>query len=73
MLKILNKKFRIKLRKYEYELLNSSRDSIINTLNRRNDMIRGPIALPPKREIYCVFGSPDVVRDSKEYFEISIK
>lgn len=72
MLKILNNKIRIKLKTYDYELLNSSCVNIINTLNRINGKIRGPIALPTKRKIYCVLRSPHVDKDSREHFEIRI-
>nr|YP_009392958.1 ribosomal protein S10 [Caloglossa intermedia]ARW61520.1 ribosomal protein S10 [Caloglossa intermedia] len=72
MLKISDNKIRIKLKTYDYKLLNSSCTNIINTISRINGKIRGPIALPTKRKIYCVLRSPHVDKDSREHFEIRI-
>nr|YP_009392546.1 ribosomal protein S10 [Caloglossa monosticha]ARW61108.1 ribosomal protein S10 [Caloglossa monosticha] len=71
-MKTSNTKIRIKLKTYDYKLLNLSCANIINTINRINGKTRGPIALPTKRKIYCVLRSPHVDKDSREHFEIRI-
>nr|YP_009399575.1 ribosomal protein S10 [Dictyomenia sonderi]ARW69181.1 ribosomal protein S10 [Dictyomenia sonderi] len=65
-------KVRIRLKTYENELLRISCDNIINTINRTEAKILGPISMPTKRKIYCVLRSPHVDKDSREHFEIRI-
>nr|YP_009315816.1 Ribosomal protein S10 [Trichogloeopsis pedicellata]SCW24474.1 Ribosomal protein S10 [Trichogloeopsis pedicellata] len=62
-------KIRIKLKAYDYTLLNLSCDNIINAANRTNAISIGPVPLPTKRRIYCVLRSPHVDKDSREHFE----
>nr|YP_009332647.1 30S ribosomal protein S10 [Membranoptera weeksiae]YP_009332867.1 30S ribosomal protein S10 [Membranoptera tenuis]AHZ94661.1 30S ribosomal protein S10 [Membranoptera weeksiae]AKL79123.1 30S ribosomal protein S10 [Membranoptera tenuis] len=65
-------KIRIKLKTYDYNLLKISCNSIIETIQRTQAEIIGPIAIPTKRRIYCVLRSPHVDKDSREHFEIRI-
>nr|YP_009295920.1 ribosomal protein S10 [Schimmelmannia schousboei]AOM64855.1 ribosomal protein S10 [Schimmelmannia schousboei] len=65
-----NNKIRIKLKAYDHYLLNLSCNTIINTADRTNAEIVGPVPLPTKRRIYCVLRSPHVDKDSREHFEI---
>ncbi len=65
-------KIRIKLKAYDYVLLNMSCDDIINTASRTNAHSVGPIPLPTNRKIYCVLRSPHVDKDSREHFELRI-
>ena len=63
-------KIRIKLRAYNYRIINESCQKIINTASITNSKIAGPIPLPTKRRIYCVLRSPHVDKDSREHFEM---
>nr|QCI04683.1 ribosomal protein S10 [Apoglossum ruscifolium] len=63
---------RIKLKTYNYNLLKISCNSILETINRTEAKIIGPVALPTRRKIYCVLRSPHVDKDSREHFEIRI-
>lgn len=63
-------KIRIKLKSYDHKLLTISCNQIIDTANRTNAKIVGPVPLPTKRKIYCVLRSPHVDKDSREHFEI---
>nr|QCI07542.1 ribosomal protein S10 [Malaconema sp.] len=65
-------KIRIKLKTYDHNLLKISCKNIIETINRTNAEIIGPIPLPMKKKIYCVLRSPHVDKDSREHFEIRI-
>nr|YP_010851089.1 ribosomal protein S10 [Aphanocladia stichidiosa]WGH14028.1 ribosomal protein S10 [Aphanocladia stichidiosa] len=69
---IIQNKVRIKLKTYENELLITSCNNIINTINKTETKILGPISMPTKRKIYCVLRSPHVDKDSREHFEIRI-
>nr|ARW63795.1 ribosomal protein S10 [Chondria sp. (in: red algae)] len=65
-------RIRIKLKAYDHEILKTSCESIINTINTAETQIIGPISIPTKRKIYCVLRSPHVDKDSREHFEIRI-
>nr|YP_010618952.1 Ribosomal protein S10 [Deltalsia parasitica]WAX02965.1 Ribosomal protein S10 [Deltalsia parasitica] len=69
---IIQNKVRIRLKTYEHTLLTKSCSNIINTINRTEARIVGPISMPTKRKIYCVLRSPHVDKDSREHFEIRI-
>jgi small subunit ribosomal protein S10 len=61
---------RIKLKTYHQKLLEICCSKIIDTANRTDTKIVGPVTLPQKRKIYCVLRSPHVDKDSREHFEI---
>lgn len=64
-------KIRIRLQSYNYELLYSSCNKIVDTAKRSNAFPVGPIPLPTKTRRFCVLRSPHVNKDSREHFEIS--
>lgn len=68
----MNKKVRIKLKTYNTSLLNVSCKSIIESINRTDAIVVGPVPMPTKRRIYCLLRSPHVDKDSREHFEIRI-
>ena len=72
MSKAKNNRVRIKLRTYNNKLLSTSCNNIIETINRTEATVIGPISMPTKRKIYCVLRSPHVDKDSREHFEIRI-
>lgn len=68
----MKQKVRIKLKTYDVKLLTVSCASIVESINRTNAKVVGPISMPTKRKIYCVLRSPHVDKDSREHFEIRI-
>nr|YP_009546434.1 ribosomal protein S10 [Gelidium gabrielsonii]AYO27782.1 ribosomal protein S10 [Gelidium gabrielsonii] len=66
----IENKIRIKLRAYNYNILNESCQEIIQTASRTQAKTIGPIPMPTKRRIYCILRSPHVDKDSREHFEI---
>nr|YP_009396264.1 ribosomal protein S10 [Melanothamnus harveyi]ARW65424.1 ribosomal protein S10 [Melanothamnus harveyi] len=68
----MSKKVRIKLKTYDVKLLNLSCTSIIESINRTEAVVIGPISMPMKRRIYCLLRSPHVDKDSREHFEIRV-
>lgn len=63
-------KIRIRLKSYNYNLLNISCKHIVETATRTNAISVGPIPLPTQTKIYCVLRSPHVDKDSREHFEL---
>ena len=60
---------RIKLRAYDYKVLDQSTEEIVNTVKRTGANIKGPIPLPTKKERYTVLRSPHIDKKSREQFE----
>ncbi len=65
-------KIKIKLRAYEYKMLDDSVARIIETAKRTGSTISGPILLPTKIKRYTVLRSPHVDKKSREQFEMRI-
>ena len=72
MEKQTNAKIRVRLESFDHELLVSSCQKIVTTL--QNTLINsiGVVTLPTCKRIYCVLRSPHVDKDSREHFEIRI-
>lgn len=65
-------KIRLKLKAYDYRVLDRSVVSIVEAVKRTGSEIRGPIPLPTRKKRYTVLRSPHVNKDSREQFEIRI-
>src|ERR1700742_683131 len=63
-------KIRIRLKAYDYKLLDKSAAEIVDTAKRTGAKIAGPIPLPTKIHRYTVLRSPHVDKKSREQFEI---
>ncbi len=61
---------RIRLKAFDHRLLDQSTREIINTAIRTGAMVRGPVPLPTKREVFTVNRSPHIDKKSREQFEI---
>ncbi len=65
-----NQRIRIRLKAYDYKLLDKSSREITETAKRTGAKVSGPIPLPTKIEKFCVLRSPHVDKKSREQFEI---
>ena len=65
-----NEKIRIRLKAYDYRVLDQSTTEIVDTAKRTGAKVAGPIPLPTKINKYCVLRSPHVDKKSREQFEI---
>jgi small subunit ribosomal protein S10 len=65
----LDQKIRIRLKGYDYRLLDQSLLEIVSTAKRTGASVKGPIPLPTKIEKYTVLRSPHVDKKSREQFE----
>jgi small subunit ribosomal protein S10 len=65
-----NEKIRIRLKAYDYRILDQSTGEIVETARRTGAQIAGPIPLPTIKNKYCVLRSPHVDKKSREQFEI---
>jgi len=67
---IANQKIRIRLKAYDYKLLDQSAMEIVETARETGAKIAGPIPLPTEINKYCVLRGPHVDKKSREQFEI---
>ena len=65
-----NQKIRIRLRAYDYRVLDQSTSEIVNTAKRTGAKVLGPIPLPTDIEKYTVLRSPHIDKKSREQFEM---
>jgi len=65
----LDQKIRIRLKGYDYRLLDQSLVDIVSTAKRTGAIVKGPVPLPTKIEKYTVLRSPHVDKKSREQFE----
>lgn len=63
-------KIRIRLKAFDYKLLDQSIEEIVNTAKRTGARIAGPIPLPTRIHKVCVLRSPHIDKKSREQFEI---
>ncbi|WGH24832.1 MAG: 30S ribosomal protein S10 [Candidatus Shikimatogenerans bostrichidophilus] len=64
-------KIKIKLKSYDYMLLEKSINNIIKSIKKTGVKINGPIPLPTKNKIFTVLRSPHVHKKSREQFILS--
>jgi len=65
-----NEKIRIRLKAFDYWILDSSTHEIVDTARRTGARVVGPIPLPTRIEKYTVNRSPNIDKKSREQFEI---
>ncbi|MEN6465354.1 MAG: 30S ribosomal protein S10 [Syntrophaceae bacterium] len=65
-----NQKIRIRLKAYDYKLLDRSAEDIVDTAKRTGARVAGPIPLPTEINRYTVNRSPHVDKKSREQFEM---
>ncbi len=67
---VANQKIRIRLKAYDYRVLDQSVVEIVETAKRTGAKISGPVPLPTRINRYTVLRSPHVDKKSREQFEI---
>lgn len=63
-------KIRIKLKAYDYKLLDASAAEIVETAKRTGAKVVGPIPLPNRVSRWTVLRSPFIDKKSREQFEM---
>jgi len=67
---MIGERIRIRLKAYDYRVLDQSTNEIVETARRTGARIAGPIPLPTVKNKFCVLRSPHVDKKSREQFEI---
>ncbi len=66
----MNQKIRIKLKSYDYNLVDKSAEKIVKTVKSTGAVISGPIPLPTKKRIFTVLKSPHVNKKAREQYQL---
>ncbi len=61
---------RIRLKAFDYRLIDQSAQRIVETAKRTGAVVKGPIPLPTKIERFDILRSPHVNKTSRDQFEI---
>ncbi len=65
-----NQRIRIRLKAFDYRLIDQSAAEIAETARRTGAQVRGPIPLPTRHERYTILVSPHVNKDARDQYEI---
>ena len=65
-----SEKIRIRLKAYDYRVLDQSTTEIVDTAKRTGARVAGPIPLPTRINRYTVLRGPHIDKKSREQFEI---
>lgn len=65
-------RIRIRIRAYDYKIIDQSTRTIIDTAERSGASVRGPVPLPTERTRYTVNRSTFVHKDSREQYEMRV-
>ena len=63
-------KIRIKLKAYDFQLLDQAAQKIVDTAKRTAAVVSGPIPLPTDKEIVTILRAPHKYKDAREQFEM---
>ena len=67
----MDQTIRIKLKSYDYNLVDKSAEKIVKTVKATGAVISGPIPLPTHRRVFTVNRSTFVNKKSREQFKLS--
>ena len=70
MTTVKHDKIAIRLKAYDYRLLDESVQDIVKTVKNAGARIVGPIPLPTEKTVYTVLRSPHVDKKSQDQFEM---
>lgn len=65
-----NQRIRIRLKAFDYKLIDLSTREIVDTAKRTGAQVRGPIPLPTRKERFTILISPHVNKDARDQYEI---
>ena len=67
---IMSQRIRIKLKSYDYNLVDKSAEKIVKTVKPTGAVVSGPIPLPTEKRIFTVLRSPHVNKKGREQFQL---
>lgn len=65
-------KIRVRLRAFDYEVLDKSATRIVDTAKRTGALTSGPVPLPTERSVYTILVAPNGEKNIREQFEMRV-
>lgn len=65
-----SQRIRIRLKSFDYRLIDASTKEIVETAKRTGAQVRGPIPLPTRIERYTICISPNADKDARDQYEL---
>ena len=65
-----SQKIRIRLKAFDYKLIDQSAQEIVDTAKRTGAIVKGPVPLPTRIERFDLLRSPHVNKTSRDQFEM---
>ena len=62
-------KIRIRLKAYDYQLIDQAAEKIVETAKRTGAKVSGPIPLPTDKQVITILRAVHQYKDSREQFE----
>lgn len=66
----VKEKIRIRLKGFDYQLVDSSAAKIVEVVTRTSARVSGPIPLPTEKEVITILRAVHKYKDSREQFEM---
>ena len=66
----VKEKIRIRLKGFDYQLVDSSAAKIVEVVTRTGARVSGPIPLPTEKEVITILRAVHKYKDSREQFEM---
>ena len=66
----MSQRIRIKLKSYDYNLVDKSAEKIVKTVKSTGAVVNGPIPLPTNKRIFTVLKSPHVNKKARDQMQI---
>lgn len=66
----VKEKIRIRLKGYDHQLVDQSAERIVQTAQRTNAKVSGPVPLPTEKQIITILRAVHKYKDSREQFEM---
>ena len=67
---MVSQKISIRLKAFDYKLIDQSAQEIVDTAKRTGAVVKGPIPLPTRIERFDLLRSPHVNKKARDQFEI---
>ena len=67
----MSQRIRIKLKSYDFNLVDKSAEKIVKTVKATGAVVSGPIPLPTHTRIYTVLKSTHVNKKARDQFQLS--
>ena len=67
---MVSQKIRLRLKAFDYKLIDQSAQEIVDTAKRTGAVVKGPIPLPTRIERFDLLRSPHVNKKARDQFEI---